>query len=329
MPDLGEKKRIKVQPLCLVLLLFIAVGTCPVSMAQSFGQFKDAANECRNRKNFAEEEVYWKKALEKCSNNSTGTGSDPRYLECLLGLAQSYEAQNRADEAEALYKKIAMATAPGAILNESQAAAMHSYFDLLKKQNRSDEASELEKQYNLKAVVTRQDGENSDSSTKIVEWNREKFHKLINQGNQQFKQNQFPQAEASYKQALVLADTEAGPESSLSSEALNKLINICYKQKKYAQAEPYYARSLQIIRKHKGPVSAEYAEALGAHSQLLRMLNRKGEAIAEESRAEQIMVRYGLGSNMVGSGSPADARRNASSRSAREYGNFMLDLMNY
>lgn len=319
--------RLKLRVRALALALALSESAFLLSttdvLAQSFGQLKDAATEAHTQKRFADEEAFWQKALEKYSSPS-----DPRYISALAGLAQSYEGQNKTEEADATYKKVVQAAPPGAVLSDEQKDALAKYSAFLSHNQRSEELATLNKNFGLL------ENTKAGADKTPAEVNTARINELIEQGKALTRRQQLKAAEGNYLKALELADRENASDIQ-QSDILNRIIALYYKQKKYSQAEPYFQRSMALVRKKKGASSPEYAEALSAHGQLLRILNRKTEAIAAESRAEEIMSHYGYNDGTVGSsgggGSSGDSGsssgRSAASDGPGDFGGLMNDLM--
>lgn len=272
------------QLLVLTSILSI-VSSCSAVQAQSWGQLKSAATEAEAANKLDEAVSYWNKALESCSPDIPA-----RYVQSLAGLAHCYAQQNKIAEAENLYKKILSMSKEGALTDEHK-AALAQYCEFLKKQKRESEAANLESKFALlHEAEAKTESSSTSASTNVknpADEDLKKWQSLLNNGAKDAAQKNYAQAEKQYQEALSIAEKLANPIKAVS-ETLSRLISLYYSQEKYAQAEPYYVRSMALTKKSSGAESEEYAQALRNHGALLRRLNRKNEAMAEESKADLI-----------------------------------------
>jgi len=258
--------------------------------AQSWGQLKSLASEAEAAKKYTEAADYWQKALASCES-----AGGPRYIQSAAGLAQTYVEQDKQAEAEELYKKILAVLKPDSASDEGK-DALRDYAALMKKLNRPGEASELETKFALLAPkvepppsAEKQAYEQRLAAKAAKEKELADWQTLIKSANADQAQKHYPEAEQELKKALEIADKQ-GQNYKLLGDTLNKLIQLYFAQDKFALAEPFYQRSVTVTRLGSGANSKEYALALTGHGQVLRKLNRRAEAIAEEGKADRIMA---------------------------------------
>ncbi len=275
----------------LFLIVTILLSNCvsmQVAYAQSWGQLKSAAIDAQNQKKYSEASDFWNQALSSCEDK---TGA--RYIQSLDGLARCYADQDKFENAESQYKIILAIIKPENLSDDSK-TAMISYAALLRKMKREADAIELETKFSLAEkpapiVTTKQEPVQAFANPKaeqaklLSNWNA-----LIAASTKELGAKHYPQAEQNLKQALELS-SKIG--DTTASDTLNRLVLLYYAQDKFQLAEPRYLRSLQITAKMSGTESKAYANALNGHGQLLRKLNRKTEAMAEEAKADAILAR--------------------------------------
>lgn len=264
------------------------IFACSAAQAQSWGQLKSAACEAEASNKLDDAVSYWKKALEASSPEVPA-----RYVQSLGGLAQCYVRQNKNAEAEELYKKILSMSKEGALTDE-QKEALSQYVSFLKKEKRESEAASIESKFALsqaapqsseraKVSAGSEDAKKDASAEELKNWQA-----LFVNASKEHSAKNYAQAEKLYQEALTI--TEKLPAAlKPQSETLSRLISLYYAEDKMAQAEPYYVKSMALTRKSSGAESEEYANALRNHGALLRRLNRKNEAMAEEAKADAIM----------------------------------------
>lgn len=257
--------------------------------AQAWGQLKSAAQEALSAKRYDEALEFWKKALNACEDKS-----GPRYIQSLSGIAKCYAAQNHPAEAEEIYKKL-FALASDMITDDS-IEAMRDYINFLKEQKRDSDASAIATKF---SITHDSDGQEKTGSAPLSgsdprankESDLKKCQSLLKDGSSQLNQRNFAGSEKLLLEALSLA--ERYPDNvTVNSEVLGKIIQLYYAQENFAAADPYYLKSMIIMRKVSGAESEQYATALRNHGSLLRKLNRKSEAMAEEAKAERILAKY-------------------------------------
>lgn len=223
------------------------------ALAQSFGQLKGAAVEAQSAKKYDTAQECWKKLADTCEDK---TG--PRYMQALSGLASCYAEQEKNAEADETYKKfLALCKTDG--LSDDSKAALTNYTKFLRKQQRESEAAELETKFSLLAVAPKEEPKQTGPSPKEI---------------------------AAAKAKEEAAKKEAD-EKLLQS--LNEKAQTLISQNKSAAAEPLLKQALELTRNFHGAVTREYAKALNDHADVLRKLNRRPEAIAEETKAERIL----------------------------------------
>jgi tetratricopeptide (TPR) repeat protein len=281
--------------LSLVAGTLSIIFTCSSAHAQSWGQLKSAACEAEAANKLDDAVSYWNKALEACSPDIPA-----RYVQSLAGLAQCYVRQNKNAEAEELYKKILSMSKEGALTDEHK-AALTQYTDFLKKQNKESEAASLEKKFALTQDSANK--ENTKASIPAASANTnddlKQWQSLVNSASKEASLKHYVQAEKLYQDALALSEKMPGAVKQ-HSETLSRLISLYYAQEKFAEAEPHYIKSMGLTKRSSGAESAEYANALRNHGALLRRLNRKNEAMAEEAKADAIMYKQRAGSSSSG-----------------------------
>jgi CHAT domain-containing protein/tetratricopeptide (TPR) repeat protein len=106
-------------------------------------------------------------------------------------------------------------------------------------------------------------------------------------GGSRLKQGKYPEAEASFRQALSIYETRSGPDTVSTASALNNLALVLERRGDYAGAEGLLRRSHRILDKALGPDNADTATTL---SNLGRVLDSQGK--------------FGAGSALVAAGKP-------------------------
>jgi len=282
------------------------------AIAQSFGQLKSAAIEAQSAKRYEEADNFWRKAMESCQDKS-----GPRYIQSLGGLAKSLTEQGKTAEAESLYKIVLENSKPESS-TEDLRLVLKDYASLLRLAKRTEDANKLEKDYSLA----------NDESNKIKEPSQEELAanakkeaqekriKLLQEaqqaladGNRGLNGKQLTLAEQSGQKALKLAE-EAG-EASYTIPALKLLTLVYDAQNKTAQAEAMAKRCAEMNKTKYGTVSRQYADALNSHAEILRKLNRRTEAIAEEGRVDDIKSKLNASSSASSQGSSAGVDNSA------------------
>lgn len=278
---------------CSSLLFFTQSAT-----AQSFGQLKSAAIEAQAAKRYSEADSFWQKAIDSCQDKS-----GPRYLQGLGGLAKSLSEQGKFAEAEVLYKKILELTKAETTSNETK-LLLKDYATMLRSNNRAEEADKLEKDYSLASLDTpavkttstedmlaAAKKEAQEKKAKIVQ----DLQSALSQAQKEANNKQFTLAEASGQRALKFAEDSAEP--SYAIPALKILAHIYDAQNKLTQAESMARRCADLSKTKYGTVSKAYADTLNFHAELLRKMNRRSEAIAEEGRVDEIKSKLSSGSS--------------------------------
>jgi tetratricopeptide (TPR) repeat protein len=113
---------------------------------------------------------------------------------------------------------------------------------------------------------------------------------LNNQALLCYEQGKYLEAEALYKQALVISELVVGDEQTDLSFTLNSLANLYYEQGKFIQAEPLSKRALAIREKALGPDHQDVAESLVLYAKLLRKKNFNYKAAQLEARANRDFI---------------------------------------
>lgn len=256
--------------------------------AQSWGQYKQLACEAAKENHQMEAQEMWQKALAVARNDAPGSS---RYVQSVIGLAQAYCDDNKFEQAEPLFKELVEMKERG-ISAEGLDSGLSVYADKLQSLGRAEEAARLREK--LTGELREKPVFAADPSAGI--------RLLIRQGDQEFAANHIAKAEQCWQQALSRA-REQDSDGEPVAECLNKLIKLYYSRHRYDLAEPYYRASLDIIARKKGKQSLPYLDSVMGHAQLLRILNRKSEAMTEEAKAERTADLAGYIEPTCGSGS--------------------------
>ena len=278
----------RVSIISLSLLFFLAYAN--TALAQSWGQFKSAAQQAESEKKFDEALGYWQKAMDLCPEKN-----GPRYKQSLSAYAYCLEQAGKTSEAESCYKNFSE-LCQAASLDDDARIALSRYAEFLRRNAKEGEAKELEKRFDLlkqsSRVKPEAEAEKTDTASASGKTGDLKaWQALINEGASEAARKHYEVAETKFRAALDLAEKLENNRRAIS-ESLSKLITLYYAQNNFAKAEPYYAKSLNLCRSSSGAESKDYAESLRGHAAILRKLNRKQEAMAEEGQADRIMAKY-------------------------------------
>lgn len=304
-------------------LVALMLGLCFASswnapaLAQSWGQFKQEALAAVDQGNLVEAERYWASALELCIDKGN---RDPRFCASVRGLAGVYRNRGKTSEAAALYKRVIPDPAtfsPGCDeLNECATA----YAAFLKEQNDSTAANVLEQRLNgtatspssaastpassgaqpvtggagtpaVPSATTVNAGAGAASSPKQIQDKIQSDLSAWTQnsaaGKLQLRQKKYALAEQSFRKCLAsLASMQAADPRIL--QTFSGLTDALQAQGRIAEADQVHHASLQWIKRYRGAINQDYMTALTRHGKLLRLLNRREQAMAEENRAEKI-----------------------------------------
>lgn len=280
--------------LAFCLMLTSASSVC----AQSWGQYKQAAVQAESDRDFTAAQEYWQKALDESEPGG------PRYAQCLAGLARNQDAMNKQSDADVNYKKLVELIPAGGNLDSDSRTAIKEYIAFLRKAGKEAEAAEQEKKYGLGVPTEATQAPATASSKKSTTEGHigadgklaEQLATLVRSGADQLSKRQFAPAERALKEALIIAENlKDFPNTKF---ILSKLIFLASEQKQFGICEEHSARMVILERQHSGAKSGDYAQALSAHAGWLRKLNRRQEAMAEEAKAESILVN----SDLAGSG---------------------------
>lgn len=261
------------------------------ALAQSWGQYKQLAIDATAQKHDAEAEAMWTQALQ-LSRADASPGV--RYIQSQAGYAAACARQGKTEQAETAYKEL-LSMRDSGYSGDDLNQALTDYANWLESLKRVDEAAAVRKKLTPTPQVVAHPKE--DQEHNIVA----KFKALINEGDNELAAHHPAKAETIFKQALTTARAQS-EKNEMVAEALDRLIRLYYSTRQYDRAEPYYKASVAIVAAEKGRESLEYFEALMGHAKLLRMLNRKSEAIAEEGLAERQADAAGLIASDSGAG---------------------------
>ncbi len=270
-------------PVCFGLALSLLVCGQIGANAQSWGQYKQLATEASSRNNTEDSVLMWSKAMELSrADNPRGV----RHVQSVVGLAQAYCREGKFEQAEPLFKELVELKEAGESGDDLD-AGLRDYADKLQNSNRKSEAEELRKKFSLSAAQ-------QEKPLVVAEPNiSERWKLLIDKGDREAMSRHVDNAGQYWRQALLLARKQ-DDHNDMVAESLNRLIRYYYTIRRYDLAEPCYRASLAIVVRQKGTHSLEYLDAVMGHAQLLRKLNRKHEAIIEESKAERTAEMAGL-----------------------------------
>jgi tetratricopeptide (TPR) repeat protein len=283
-------------------LLVLGAGIILVqpAVAQSWGQLKSQAGEARAAKNFSEAVNFWKQALSACEN----TGG-PRYIQSMSGLAGTYADQEKYVDADACYQKI-VELSGSAEVSEDMKAALLDYAAVLRKQKKDSQAADLEKKFALKAPVPAATPASEPvKKTAVADPGNEmaKMQALLTSGTKEAALKHYAPAEQFFKQALAASESHA-EAGMIKSESLSRLISLFQEQNKWAAVEPVYRQLLSLKRASESQ-SKDYAHLLMDYGRVLRKLDRKPEAMAQEAIAERILAKFNQGGGAAGSAAAA------------------------
>lgn len=287
-------------------LMSTAVVFSHPTLAQSWGQLKEAAVDASSKKDFAGAEQYWKKSLE------VSGGSGPRYVQSVAGLAKLYAESNKPEQAHELYKKIE-SVASASNLSDDERSALTDYAQFLKQKGSADQSAELEKKFSL-AELKKDESSSSPLPAAVsspsgadpkaaAQKDSSTWSAGFKSASEAFSQKNYAQAEKLLKEILPLAEKYSS--STMAVSTLSLLEDISSAQGKTADGESYAMRKVAAVRAAKGPMTKEFAQALMAHAGWLRKLNRKSEAIAEEGKAESILAHITPMQNLGGGSTSA------------------------
>lgn len=287
-------------------LLLCCSSVCSSALAQSWGQFKQAALTATEQKNLLQAEKFWQSALQLATEYGP---RDPRFGASVSGLAAVYREQKRFSEAEALYKQVVCdigSFRPGS--PETNACAAE-YVTFLNQQQRPAEAKALAALLPAETKRTVQDSTATAAQSPSVPTEDKagstlsgtvatqvlrtpvaedsKWTAFTNSGKSFLKQKNYQSAEVAFKKALDQLETIPAGDMRVN-QTFSNLTDLYLAWNRIADADMAHHGSLAWIRKFRGPMSQEHVAALLRHGKLLRSLNRKPEAIAEEGRAEKI-----------------------------------------
>jgi len=200
----------------------------------------------------------------------------------LKSLASEAEAAKKYTEAADYWQKALASceSAGGPRYIQSAAGLAHTYVE-------QDKQAEAEELYKKILAVLKPDSASDEGKDALRDYAA--LMKKLNRPGEA--------SELETKFALLAPKVEPPPSAEkqgqnykLLGDTLNKLIQLYFAQDKFALAEPFYQRSVTVTRLGSGANSKEYALALTGHGQVLRKLNRRAEAIAEEGKADRIMA---------------------------------------
>ncbi len=292
----------------MVLLVSFSLASTMEVLAQSWGQFKQAATSAVEAGNMSEAEKFWTSALELSADNGS---RDPRFCSSVQGLASVYRSREKFAEAEALYKKVVPAPATFAPGCDELNSCATDYADFLKQQKRKDEADLIVAR--LASVATPARSANSpapvlqpvargpasgavESASSKPSGDANKWAEYTSLGRLQFRQKNFSAAEQSFNTALSQISVFPQSDPRLNQTFVN-LTDTFESEGKIAEADLAHHGTLRWIKKYRGNLNTDYIAALVRHGKLLRRLNRKTEAMAEEGKAEKLQYAIAGGPN--------------------------------
>lgn len=292
----------------LVFAGSLSVLPCSPALAQSWGQFKQLGAEALDKQNGPEAARYWGRAYELVEGESP-KGS--RYYQSIVGLARSLTLEGKKSEAEPLFKQVLAAREAGDTSEEID-AGLREYESFLRADNRCETADAVASK--ISSTFAPAVAGQAQPVDVYSEWRQ-----LIQSGQREFVAKNFSKAEADWTHALRLAKQKSGT-NEMVFESLNSLTRLYLSCRRYADAELCLKRSVDIIGKTRGHASIEYLDGLMSHAQVLRRLNRKKEAMAQESRAEEVASSLGYitTASASGTGSGGGTARGGFYNSASE-----------
>lgn len=276
------------------------LGCGSAVFAQSWGQFKYAAVTAVEQNNLPQAEKFWQSALQTSLEYGP---RDPRFCASISGLAAVYRSRQKYSEAEALYKRVIDDVNTFQPVSDESKTCAIDYVSFLNQQQRPAEASALAARLPVGTAsdsgAGKQEPAPSSSSAAFsavvsasapklpVEKEYSKWTEFTEAGKQYLKQKNYQSAEKAFKQALDQLATLPANDVRVN-QSFSNLSDLYLTWKKIPEADAAHHGSLAWIRKFRGPVSHDYVAALVRHGKLLRELNRKADAIAEEGKAEKI-----------------------------------------
>ncbi|MBY0548613.1 MAG: tetratricopeptide repeat protein [Candidatus Obscuribacterales bacterium] len=287
-------------PAILLSALLGSAGCGSAVLAQSWGQFKHAALTAVEQNNLPQAEKFWQSALQAASEYGP---RDPRFCASVSGLAAVYRNLEKYSEAEALYKKVIDDVNTFQPVSDESKTCAIDYVSFLKQRQRPAEAIALAARLPVGTVFDSGEGKQesspsispaafsavvSASGPKLPEAKEgSKWTEFTEAGKQYLMQKNYQSAEKAFKQALDQVATLPANDVRVN-QSFSNLSDLYLAWKKIPEADAAHHGSLAWIRKFRGPQSHDHVAALVRHGKLLRALNRKADAIAEEGKAEKI-----------------------------------------
>jgi CHAT domain-containing protein/tetratricopeptide (TPR) repeat protein len=257
-----------------MLSLLVALCAAAPAYAQSdaFKQVLQQTHALMVTGNYAEAEIWAKKAIDLAKNESGADSSD--YAISLNNLAELYRAQGRYAEAETLYKSaITIDQKARGPDNPSVATDINNLADLYDAQGRYAESLPLQQ----RALAIRENASGPDSSDVALSLNDlAQFY---------YHQGRYAEAERAYKRALAIREKVLGPDNSDVGVTLTGLGIVYRAQGRFAEAAPLLNRALAIHEKAFGPDHPFFATSLDDLAELYRAQGRYADAEPLQKRA--------------------------------------------
>lgn len=279
----------------LSLVMLVSCSMAPASLAQSWGQFKQAGQTSLEQGNLTEAEKHWTAALGLAEEHGN---RDPRFCASIRGLALVYRSKSKFSEAMALYKRVIPNPAGFTPGNEELNNCARDYAILLREQNQIADADALTAALGsaaapatavapASAVNTAATEPTSSPIPKPAAADPNKWAEFMSAGKLQARQKSYVAAEQSFRKALTQL-TAFAPSDPRMNQTFTTLTDLYESQGKFAEADMSHHATLQWLKKVRGSMNTDYVDALMKHGRLLRRLNRKTEALAEEGKAEKL-----------------------------------------
>lgn len=106
-------------------------------------------------------------------------------------------------------------------------------------------------------------------------------------------QGRFDEAEAVFKRALAIAESERGPDHVDTAVGLSNLASLYSACKRYDRAEPLFVRALAVMEKAMGPDHPAVATILTNYAAMLRRSDRVSKAEELEIRVLDMRLKEG------------------------------------
>lgn len=204
----------------------------------------------------------------------------PDIASILTSLAEIYKVNDRLDEAEAFILRSLKITET--VFGENYpmvAGCLHNLADLYIQMGRCAEADPvIARSLEIVKEVLGQEHPKVAISLHTLAKLRE-------------SEDRSAEAEALYLESITLKEKSLGPEHVVLSHSLLRLGMLYHNQHKSYKGEPFVRRALSIQKKVLGPTHLRVVNTMFAYAEVLKGMNRKGEAQRIEAQARNIQAK--------------------------------------